>query len=298
MKLFRNHDTSTVTINGIRNNIRIIQHNLCNVVPTSAILEIVSLMDYEEIDFKSDIFRSLQITIDHVNAESVNFIPSKEDQLLDLNYDIRLYRRSRQREAKCINTFYFTGKDNGADGLKEYYKLSFTCRIKIDTIRNTYDGFLMECCYQYAKYLLETPYIQAIAKDPINLPVSYGVINEDYTERYDGYIQYKCCNPMKYAPIDTKRVDENTEIQYMPIQKNCRGLEKKEPEEKKDEVKSNHNMRMSSHDVVGGYGMFTFKKKEKVIFENPDVDLDDESDTEETTEKKPDEKNTDKKEGK
>ena len=121
MKLFRNHDTSTVTINGIRNNIRIIQHNLCNVVPTSAILEIVSLMDYEEIDFKSDIFKSLQITIDHVNVESVNFIPSKEDQLLDLNYDIRLYRRSGQREAKCINTFYFTGKDNGVDGLKEYY---------------------------------------------------------------------------------------------------------------------------------------------------------------------------------
>ena len=94
MKLFRNHDTSTVTINGIRNNIRIIQHNLCNVIPTSAILEIVSLMDYEEIEFKSDIFRSLQITIDNINVESVNSIPSKEDQLLDLKYDIRLYRRS------------------------------------------------------------------------------------------------------------------------------------------------------------------------------------------------------------
>lgn len=296
MKLFRNHDTSTITINGIRNNIRIIQHNLCNVVPTSAILEIVSLMDYEEIDFKSDIFRSLQITIDNINVESVNSIPSKEDQLLDLKYDIRLYRRTRQREAKCINTFYFTGKDNGMDGLKEYYKLTFTCRIKINTIRNTYDGFLMECCYQYAKYLLETPYIQAIVKNPINLPVSYGVINEEYIERYDGYIQYKCCNPMKYAPIDTKKVDDDSEIQYMPIQKNHRKTDKKEEtEEKTDEVKPSHNMRMSSHDVVGGYGMFTFKKKEKIIFENPDVDLDDKS--EETTEENLEE-NTDKKEGK
>ena len=79
-----------------------ISNALTNIIPTSGIMEMLNMIDYEEIDVNSPVFKNISIKIRGINVSMVKRIPENENQYLDLTYDIRVFKKMDQ-ERRIIN---------------------------------------------------------------------------------------------------------------------------------------------------------------------------------------------------
>lgn len=214
-----------------------ISNALTNIIPTSGIMEMLNMIDYEEIDVNSPVFKNISIKIKGINVSMVKRIPENENQYLDLTYDIRVFKKENSRQAICKNVFYFTGKHND-NLINEKYKVQFTCCMELHTNVSIYDAFMLEACYQYAKAAMNIPVIKSIAGEDIVLPESYAYINEDYLGRYEGYVQHKMLNPDNFTPIKPEKVEFEKEVVIdLNTRNNMTVIRDEKNEEEKNETK-------------------------------------------------------------
>lgn len=168
-------------------------------IPVKAMVEITRMVDYSGYD------GNFSIVLESVDANSVPplfYLPAIEYKknynpedpfMMNLNYDMRIYRKSGERKALAETEIIFKADDD------KIYSIKMVLSITIKVSNNEYDEMMFSVCYLYAKEILESLNLSNYISKKISLPENYSSIDEDSKEFYDGYVVHRNHGRIKHV---------------------------------------------------------------------------------------------------
>lgn len=166
-------------------------------LPAKALAEISRMIDYSglnglSIKVKNVSARTTTPMVD-IHALEYNMSYNPENPfMLNLDYDMRVYRKDAFRRADTNTEVIFKGNDG------RIYILSLELTVDLNTINNDYDDLLFSACYLWAKEILESIDISKYISKTMKLPENYSCVAEESKEFYDGYVTHRNHGKIKH----------------------------------------------------------------------------------------------------
>lgn len=187
MKKNTNNKTTAKKLEVLRH----IEDYMGKYLPAKALVEISRMVDY------SGYNGNFSIKVENAVARTTTalmYIPALEYRLnynpenpfiLNLDYDMRIYRKSGDRKAYTTTEVLFKGEDG------RIYVVSIDLSITLKTPISDYDDLMFSSCYLYAKEILESIDFSGYISKTMKLPENYSCISEESKEFYDGYVVHR-----------------------------------------------------------------------------------------------------------
>lgn len=159
-----------------------LENKIGRIVPANAMIDITNMLYHAGIK-KIDIVLSdyEAVIIDDESPEAIEINHSKENVILDLCYDIKVYRHDGIRRAVTKTKLLFKGNDGSV------YRITLENMVEVKTLSREYDDLMFSCCYLYAKEMLSYLPLDMYTNEDIKLPDSYKDFCEVNKSYYDGY---------------------------------------------------------------------------------------------------------------
>lgn len=159
-----------------------LEDTISRTVPAYAMVEISNMIyqaGIKRIDIALNNYEA--VILDDESPEAIELNHSDEKMILDLSYDIKVYRRLGVRQAVAKTKLLFKGDDTSI------YRITLENTMKVNTLAKDYDDMMFSSCYQYAKEIIEYLPLDMYTSTEIKLPNSYDDFCEVNKSYYDGY---------------------------------------------------------------------------------------------------------------
>lgn len=167
-------------------------------LPARALAEISRMTDYSgikngfSIKLENATARTTTAAMDvHALEYTLGYNP-ENPFMLNLDYEMRVYRKSGVRCAYTTTEVLFKGDDG------RIYLLSLELSTKLNTLVKDYDDLAFSACYLWGKEILEKIDISRYISKEMKLPENYSCVAEDSKEFYDGYVSHRNHGRIEY----------------------------------------------------------------------------------------------------
>ena len=159
-----------------------LENTIGRVIPANAMIKITDMLYHAGIK-KIDIVLSDYdaVILDNESPDAIELNHSGDKIILDLCYDIKVYRHEGIRRAVTKTKFLFKGNDQSV------YCINLENMMEVKTLAKDYDDLMFSSCYLYAKEIIEYLPLDMYTSESIKLPDSYSDFLTAGNTCYDGY---------------------------------------------------------------------------------------------------------------